>query len=75
MTMVLMTTLLHYMYLMNTLESSANSDNNWYVCYLNTNQIDRKAVNDIKSNNFELDSIALNHQIYSYTPHYIGSTQ
>ena len=51
-----------YVCFMNTLESSTNSDNNWYKRYLNANQVDRKAVNDVKSDNLELNSIALNHQ-------------
>lgn len=51
-----------YMYFMNIPRSLANSDNNWFKCYLNDNQIDKKALNDVKSDNFKLDSIVLNHQ-------------
>lgn len=50
-----------YMYFINIPESLANSNNNWYKYYLNTNQIDKKTVNNIKSDDLKLDSIALNH--------------
>ena len=49
-----------YVCFMNTPGSSTNSDDNWYERYLNTNQVDRKAMNNVKSDDLELNSIALN---------------
>lgn len=51
-----------YVCFMNTPESSTNSDNNWYERYLNADQVDREAVNDVKSDDLKLNSIALNHR-------------
>lgn len=56
-----------YVYFMNISESSINSDDNWYKCYLNVDQIDKEAVNDI---NQTISSLIVLHSIinlYLYT--------
>lgn len=50
-----------YVCFMNTPGSSTNSDDNWYERYLNADQVDKEALNNVKSEDFELDSVALNH--------------
>lgn len=50
-----------YMYFINTPESLASSDNNWYKRYLNTNKVDKKAGKNVKLDNLKPNNIALNY--------------
>lgn len=60
-----------YIYFMNILSSVFDSDNNWYKWYLNTDQVNKKAINALKDKNLKLDKFVLDYR--SETVYYITS--